>query len=148
MSDDAGAAEGDRGGEAGDRADRIANTGFDEWLDALADGEGFYLEGPEGDGSLPPRRVDPHTGSTDLEERPLPDVGAVETFTVVHVAPPEFVDDAPYVTAVVDFGPVQLTGVLRGVEPDDDAIGLGMEVEPTVERRETDDARIVVFRPV
>ncbi|WP_430504449.1 Zn-ribbon domain-containing OB-fold protein [Haloparvum sp. PAK95] len=140
--------EGDRGGETGDREHRIANTGFDEWLDALAAGEGFYLEGPEGDGSLPPRRVDPHTGSTDLEEQPLPDVGAVETFTVVHVAPPEFVDDAPYVTAVADFGPVQLTGVLRGVEPEDDAIGLGMEVEPTVERRETDDARIVVFRPV
>lgn len=145
MSDEGGR---DGGDAREDRDKRIANTGFDEWLDTLADGEGYYLEGPEGDGSLPPRRVDPHTGSTDLEEQPLPDVGAVETFTVVHVAPPEFVDEAPYVTAVVDFGPVQLTGVLRGVEPADDAIGLGMEVEPTVERRETDGARIVVFRPV
>jgi len=128
--------------------DHVADTGFDEWLDALADGEGFYLEGPEGDGSLPPRRVDPHTGSTDLAERPLPEVGTVETFSVVHVAPPAFTDDAPYVTAVADFGPVRLTGVLRGVEPDDDVIDLGTNVEATVERRETDDARIVVLRPV
>ncbi|WP_418282324.1 Zn-ribbon domain-containing OB-fold protein [Halorubrum sp. DTA98] len=128
-------------------ADAVRNAGYDDWLDALAEGDGYYLESPEGHGSLPPRRVCPHSGSTDLSEESLPDVGAVESFTVVHVPPPRFADDAPYVTAIADFGPVRITGVLRGVEPDDDAIPLGLAVEVDVEHRETDGERVVVLRP-
>ncbi|GAB6878912.1 Zn-ribbon domain-containing OB-fold protein [Halorubrum gandharaense] len=127
--------------------DAPQEAGYDEWLDALAAGEGYYLESPEGHGSLPPRRVCPHSGSTELTEEPLPDVGAVATYTVVHVAPPDYSAEAPYVTAVVDFGPVRLTGVLRGVEPDDAEIPVGLEVEASVEKRKTDGERVVVFRP-
>ncbi|WP_176696693.1 Zn-ribbon domain-containing OB-fold protein [Haloparvum sedimenti] len=129
-------------------SDRVTNTGYDEWLDALAAGEGFYLESPEGHGSLPPRRVCPHSGSTDLSEEPLPDVGAVETFTVVHVAPPSFAGEAPYVTAVADFGPVRITGVLVDVEPADEEIPVGLEVEVDVATHGEDDERAVVLRPV
>ena len=119
---------------------------YDEWLDAIAAGEAFYLESPEGHGSLPPRRVCPHSGSTELSQQPLPETGTVETYTVVHVAAEKFSDDTPYVSAVVDFGPVALTGVLRGVEPE--AVAVGDEVTVTVEPRETTDDRLVVFRPV
>ena len=119
---------------------------YDEWLDAIAAGEAFYLESPEGHGSLPPRRVCPHSGSTELSQQPLPETGTVETYTVVHVAAEKFSDDTPYVSAVVDFGPVALTGILRGVEPE--TVAVGDEVTVTVETRETTDDRLVVFRPV
>lgn len=127
--------------------ERVRDAGYDDWLDALAETDGYYLVCPERHGSLPPRRVCPDCGSTELSEEPLPDVGAVETFTAVHVPPPRFADEAPYVTAIADFGPVRLTGVLRGVDPND-GIPIGLEVTPGVERRATDDERIVTLRPV
>ena len=117
---------------------------YDEWLDAIDAGEGFYLQSPEGHGSLPPRRVCPHSGSTDLTREPLPETGRVDTYTVVHVGATKFDDDTPYITAVVDFGPVALTGIVRGVDPD--AVAVGDEVRVAVETRETTDDRLVVFR--
>ena len=124
---------------------------YDEWLDAIAAGEGFYLESSAGVGSLPPRRVCPETGSTDLTREPLSETGTIETYSVVHVAPPGFADDAPYVSAVADFGPVRITGVVRGVDPDaigDDTDLIGSEVRVAVETRETTDDRLVVLSPV
>lgn len=118
---------------------------YDEWLDAIESDEGFYLLSPEGHGSLPPRRVCPHSGSTDLSQELLPETGTVETYSVVHVGATEFADDTPYITAVVDFGPVELTGIVRGVDPE--AVAVGDEMIVTVETRETTDDRLVVFRP-
>jgi uncharacterized OB-fold protein len=126
-----------------------ANAGYDEWIDALATGNGHALVCPEGHGSLPPRRVCPECGAADLAEEPLPETGTVETYTVVHVPSPRFADDAPYVTAVVRFGPVRLTGIVRGIDPaGDDAVDVGATVEADVGERETDGGRIVTFRPV
>lgn len=146
------------------------DAGYDEWLDALAGGEGYALRCSEGHGSLPPRRVCPECGSTDLSRASLPDTGTVETFSVVHVPSPRFAEDAPYVTAIVDVGPTRLTGVLRGVDidgddvtrddndvtrddPDDgsesaDDVGIGTTVAIGVEERTTDGEPLVVFRPV
>ncbi|MFB6143590.1 MAG: Zn-ribbon domain-containing OB-fold protein [Halorientalis sp.] len=123
----------------------VPDEGFDEWLDALADGEGYYLECPEGHGSLPPRRVCPHCGTRDLAETPLPEAGEVATYTVVTVATPQFEDDAPYVTAIADFGPVAITGQLRDVDHEDLETGLvvGIGVDRTVTNRD----RVVVFEP-
>lgn len=122
------------------------DEGFDDFLDAVEAGEPYYLEGPAGDGSLPPRRIDPATGSHELTERPLPETGEIVTYTQTHVASPEFVDDAPYVVAIADFGPVNITGQLRDV-PDGD-VRTGMPVELDVDRSETADERLVVFRPL
>jgi uncharacterized OB-fold protein len=120
------------------------DAGFDEFLDALAEGEGYYVECANGHGSLPPRRVCPECGSADLDEAPLPESGEVATYTRVHVPAPSFADDAPYVTAVVDFGPVRLTGqVLADVED----VEIGLEVEPGVGETETRGERLVVFEP-
>ena len=118
---------------------------YDEWLDAIEAGEGFYLRSPEGHGSLPPRRVCPHSGSTDLKREPLPETGTIETYSIVHVGATTFEDDTPYISAVVDFGAVELTGVVRGVDPE--AVAVGDAVGVTVETRETTDDRLVVFRP-
>jgi hypothetical protein len=123
----------------------MTDLGYDEWLDALGDGEGFYLSCPEGHGSLPPRRTCPHCGAQELTEEPLPATGEVDTFTVVHVASPAFSDETPYVNAVVSFAPVRLTGVVRNVDPED--VGVGTAVEATVERNGETGERLVVFRP-
>ena len=124
---------------------------YTEWLDAIEAGEGFYLESPTGEGSLPPRRVCPETGSTDLTRKPLPETGAIETYSVVHVAAPGFADDTPYVSAIADFGSVRITGVVGGVDPE--AIGdatdlIDTKVRLTVETRETTDDRLIVLSPV
>lgn len=121
------------------------NQGFDEWLDALGSGEGYYLECTEGHGWLPPRRVCPECGATDLEEAPLPSSGEVRTYTVTEVASPSFEDDAPYVVAIVDFGPVELTGQVRGVDPSE--VDVGLVVGATTGLRNTTDDRLVEFRP-
>ncbi|QCJ47643.1 MULTISPECIES: Zn-ribbon domain-containing OB-fold protein [Haloprofundus] len=122
----------------------MADSGYDEWIAAVEAGEGYYLECPEGHGSLPPRRTCPHCGALELGEEPLPESGTVETYSVVHVAAPSFQGDTPYATAVVDFGPVRLTGVVRGVEFDDLEVGTAVGV--TVEEHETTGDPVVVFR--
>ncbi|WP_336034452.1 Zn-ribbon domain-containing OB-fold protein [Halobacterium yunchengense] len=124
--------------------DGVRDAGFDELLDALADGDGYYLECANGHGSLPPRRVCPDCGSADLSEARLPATGEVVTFTRVHVPAPSFVEDAPYVTAVVDFGPVRLTGQVLA-DPGD--VDVGTTVDVAVGETETAGERVVVFEP-
>lgn len=124
---------------------------YDAWLDAIDAADGFYLESPAGVGSLPPRRVCPETGSTELTREPLPETGAIDTYSIVHVATPRFADDTPYISAIASFGPVRITGVVRGVDPDavgDDTNLIGEEVRLTVENWETTDDRLLVFSPV
>ena len=154
MSDD-GAAENGGGAESdGGDADAtgaaptpVTDADYDEWLDAVAAGEGYALVCPEGHGSLPPRRRCPECGSTPLSREPFAETGRVETFSVVHVPSPRFADDAPYVTAVVDLGPVRATGVVRGVDPEGDAVDVGLSVTVGVEERATDGEPLVTFRP-
>ena len=121
----------------------VRDGGFDDFLDALDAGEGYYLAGDDGRGWLPPRAVDPRTGSADLDERPLPETGTIDTYTVIRVPTPRFADEAPFALAVVDLGPVKLTGQVRGI--DLDAIDIGDEVSPGVEQTEND--RLIVFEP-
>ncbi|PSP55371.1 nucleic acid-binding protein [Halobacteriales archaeon QS_1_67_19] len=126
--------------------ERVRDEGYDDLLDALAEGEGFYLECPEGHGWLPPRRVCPDCGATDLEETPLPETGEVVTFTEVHVAAPEFADDTPYVTAVADFGAVRITGVVRDADPE--SIAVGTAITADVGETATEGERVLVLRAV
>ncbi|MFC7155393.1 Zn-ribbon domain-containing OB-fold protein [Halomarina halobia] len=129
---------GDERGSAG------RNEGFDDLLDAIEAGEGYYLRCPDGHGSLPPRRVCPHCGARDLDERPLPESGTVATYTVVRVPTPQFDEDAPYATAVVDFGTVRLTGI---VDADPEAVETGMTVGATLGESTTTGERLVRFVP-
>lgn len=121
------------------------NTGYDEFVAAVAVGDGYYFECASGHGTLPPRRVCPHCGDRDLERMPLPETGEIRTYSTVNVPTPAFDDEAPYVTAIASFGPVRLTGIVRGVNPND--IEIGTTVAATVEPRETTDERTIVFRP-
>lgn len=121
------------------------NAGYDEWLEAIAAGEGYYLACPNGHGSLPPRRVCPHCGSTDLDEASLPATGTVETYTIVSVPTPQLADDAPYATVIASFGPVRLTGLMW--ERYVDSIEVGMSVETGVGQTETRGREVLTLRP-
>lgn len=123
--------------------EKARDGGFDDLLDAIAEDGGYYLECANGHGWLPPRRICPECGSRELSEEPLPEAGEVVTFTEIAVAAPGFADDAPYVTALADFGPVQITGMLRGV--DDPEVGTVVGIG--VGERETTGDRAIVFRP-
>jgi uncharacterized OB-fold protein len=126
-------------------SDNARDGAFDDWLDAVEEGQGYYVECENGHGWLPPRRVCPDCGSRDLSETSLPDAGEVATFTEVSVATPQFSADTPYVTAIADYGPVRVTGLLRGVDPDEVAVGMPVGIEAG--ERETTGDRAVVFRP-
>jgi len=119
--------------------------GFDDWLDAIKDDDAYYFECSDGHGALPPCRVCPECGSTDLERTQLPASGTISTFTVVNVAAPQFEDDTPYATAVTDFGKVRLTGVVRGIEPGE--VEAGATVGVGIEETDTTGERVLTFRP-
>ena len=121
------------------------DEGYDDFVDAAREGEAYYLRCPDGHGSLPPRRVCPDCGETDLAETPLSEAGEIETFTVTHVASPNFSEDTPYATAVADFGPVKLTAQVRDVDPDDVAVGAVVDLD--VEETATTGDPVLVFRP-
>jgi uncharacterized OB-fold protein len=117
----------------------MTDAGYDEWLDAIGDGDGFYLECPEGHGWLPPRRVCPHCGSTDLERADLPSTGTVETYTICYVGGPDFADEEPYATAIADFDGVRLTGLVRGTDPENVTVGMPVEAAAGTNRTTDDD---------
>ncbi|WP_254537524.1 Zn-ribbon domain-containing OB-fold protein [Halomarina litorea] len=125
-------------------SDRVRDEGYDDLLDAIEAGEGYYLECAEGHGMLPPRRVCPHCGSRELSDEPLPDSGTVATYTVVRVAAPQFAEDTPYTTAVVDFGPVRVTGI---VDADPEDVKTGTTVGVGVGESVTERARVIEFTP-
>lgn len=126
-------------------SDEPRDNGYDDFLDAIEDGEPYYLEGSNGQGWLPPRMRDPRTGERGLEETEMPDTGEIVTMTTTYVAGPDFADDAPFVVAIADFGPVRVTGQVRGVDPDD--VEIGQTVELGVGETETTGERVITFHP-
>lgn len=118
---------------------------YDAWLDNIETDGRYYIECENGHGWLPPRHVCPDCGSRELTDEPLPDSGTIATHTTITVATPQFEDDVPYVTAIADFGPVSITGIVRGVDPADVVIGDVVGIE--VGERETTGDRAVVLRP-
>ncbi len=122
----------------------VRDRGYDDVIDAIAEGEGYYLECSEGHGSLPPRRLCPECGDDDLRKTPLPDVGLIDTYTRTEVPAPAFADDAPYVLAIADFGPVRLTGQVQGVDPE--SVSVGDRVTVTIAKSKTTGERLLAFR--
>lgn len=125
---------------------RARDAGYDDFLDALESGRGYYLECEEGHGWVPPRSVCPTCGSREFTEPPLPETGEVVAKTTVHVAAPQFEEDTPYVVAVVDLGPVSVTGQVQGRPPSE--IDAGLVVTPTILESDTDGDRLLGFQPL
>jgi uncharacterized OB-fold protein len=123
----------------------VRDAGYADLVDAITEGEGYYLNCANGHGSLPPRHACPDCGSQELDEEPLPETGEIETFTVIYASTPAFAGDTPYVTAVVDFGPVRLTGQIHELNPD--SVETGMTVTLDIAETETTGDRVIVFDP-
>lgn len=121
------------------------NEGYDEFVEAIDAGEPYYLECANGHGHLPPRRVCPDCGSQEFSEKSLPESGEIQTFTITNVASPNFAEDTPYATAIADFGPLRMTGQVRGV--DHEEIEVGMVVGLEVAEADTTGDPLLVFRP-
>lgn len=121
------------------------NEGYDEFVTAVEEGVAYYLACANDHGHLPPRVVCPDCGSREFTEEPLPESGTVVTYTVTNVASPNFAEDTPYVTAVAEFGPVGITGQIRGVDHED--LAVGMVVGLAVGESATSGERVLVFRP-
>lgn len=126
--------------------DEPRDAGFDDWLDAVETGEAYYVVCPDGHGALPPRRVCPDCGSTTVAEKPLPATGELTTFTVVHVGTPAFDHMTPYVTAIADFGPASVTGIVEEVDPEE--VETGLPVELGVGKKDRTERRILELRRV
>jgi hypothetical protein len=122
--------------------DDARDAGFDDFLDAVEEGDPYYLESPSGNGWLPPRQFDPETGERELTEKELPETGEVLTTTVTNVAGPSFAEDTPYVVAVAQFGPVRITGQIPG----SDAPDIGDHVTIAVGESQQGE-RVIRFQP-
>lgn len=124
----------------------VRSAGYDDLLDAIAQNSGYYLTCPQDHGWLPPRAVCPTCGARELTEAPLPDTGEVVATTTIHVAAPQFDSDSPYAVALVDMGPITITGQIRGLDPA--TVEPGLTVEPSIVHSETTGDRLLGFEPV
>lgn len=127
-------------------SDEVTDAGYDEWIDALAAGDGYALACPAGHHSLPPQRRCPTCARSPLESKPLTDTGIIETYSIVHIPTPAFTDDAPYVIAIASFGDVRLTGQVRSFSPEEVTSGISVVVD--VDERATTGDPLVIFHPV
>lgn len=101
------------------------HTRIHEFYDALRDGRLTTTECRDcGDLQFPPRVVCPECHSEDLAWTDLPHEGELFAFSAMRAgAPLGMEDDVPFVTGIVDLGPVQLSARIDGADYEDLAIG-------------------------
>ena len=76
-----------------------------------------------------PRAICPYCGALGPEWVTAVGSGEVYSYTVVHRAPPEFADEAPYVIALVDLDEgVRMMTRLVDVDPKEVRVGLRVQV--------------------
>ncbi|MCU4716984.1 Zn-ribbon domain-containing OB-fold protein [Halapricum hydrolyticum] len=122
--------------------DEIQNDGYDQALEAIENGNPYALECPEGHQSMPPRRVCPECGASDLEEVEIPLSGELLSYNVTYVPTPDFKDDVPFVLGIAQFDNVRLTG---RVKADAEDVEVGSAVEVGLGESETTERPLVTF---
>jgi len=79
---------------------------------------------------LPPKPICDKCFSDKLEWKKLTPKGELETYTIIHVAPPQFQFMAPYAVGIVKFKEgVKLPGMIKGVEFEKLQIGMELKIE-------------------
>lgn len=79
---------------------------------------------------FPPRLICAECGNKDFEEVRLSDRGTVKTFTVIRVAPTEFLDQAPYAIGVVELdGGVMIQCQVADCAAEDLKTGMPVRIE-------------------
>lgn len=79
---------------------------------------------------MPPRPLCDKCLSTEFEWAEMPQKGELLTYTVIHVAPPQFQNMAPYAVGIIQLeNGVKLPGIIKGVPLDKIRIGMPLKVE-------------------
>lgn len=79
---------------------------------------------------LPPRPMCDKCLSTEFEWVEMPQKGKLLTYTVIHVAPPQFQNMAPYAVGIIQLeNGVKLPGIIKGAPLDKIRIGMSLMVE-------------------
>lgn len=80
--------------------------------------------------SFPPRLICPGCGSREFGKERLPEMGTILTYSVIRVAPSQFVDEAPYAVGIVELdGGTRITSQITDCPLDDIQIGKKVKVE-------------------
>jgi len=78
----------------------------------------------------PPRPLCPNCHSTRIGWKELKGRGRLATYTVIHVAPPQFQSRAPYAVGVIELDEgVRMPGIIAGINPSNLKIGLQVAVD-------------------
>lgn len=119
---------------------------FDTFAEAIGSGDQRYLACEAcGEAMLPPRRICPACGSTELRQEPLSGRGEILSFSEISITIPKFHGETPYTSVLVAFDEgVSLTGQLRDATAAE--IAIGDEVDVGVEPRD-DGPAVITFRP-
>lgn len=79
---------------------------------------------------LPPRPLCNNCFSTEFDWIELPTKGKLLTYTVIHVAPPQFQGMAPYAVGIIQLEKdINLPGMIRGIAPEQIKIGMSLEID-------------------
>jgi hypothetical protein len=79
---------------------------------------------------VPPRSSCPQCGNTEMKWTELSTKGRLVTYTVIHVAPPQFQGIAPYAVGIVEFAEgARLPGMIRNVKFENLKIGMELQTE-------------------
>ena len=88
---------------------------------------------------LPPRPIRIQCYSENLEWIKLENKGKLLTYTIIHVAPPQFQHLVPYAVGIIELEKgLKLPGMIKGIDFDKIKIGmeLKIEVEPITKEAE------------
>jgi len=79
---------------------------------------------------LPPRPLCDKCLSTEFEWVELPKTGRLLTYTIIHVAPPQFQNMTPYAVGIVQLeNGVKIPGMIKDVPLDKIRVGMSLKME-------------------
>ncbi|MEM3464199.1 MAG: Zn-ribbon domain-containing OB-fold protein [Candidatus Bathyarchaeia archaeon] len=79
---------------------------------------------------LPPRPLCDKCHSKEFEWVELPQTGKLLTYTIIHVAPTQFQDMAPYTVGIVQLeNGLKIPGMIKNVKPEQIKIGMQLKID-------------------
>lgn len=79
---------------------------------------------------LPPRPLCDNCFSTDFEWVELPKNGKLLTYTIIHVAPPQFQEMTPYAVGIIQLeNGLKIPGMIKGVALEKIKIGMSLTLD-------------------
>ena len=79
---------------------------------------------------FPPRVICNDCNSREFEKVKLPDKGKLKTFTIIRVAPSNFVDEVPYAVGIVELDDgVSTMMQITDCDPEEISIGMPLHIE-------------------